>query len=77
MPVKKQMVNKMQATNSSQSASGVNNATQIPAWLETPPDIEAKPPVVSLAQDLPFGDLSWKNFEKLCLRDCLKSPVIG
>ena len=42
---------------------------RVPAWLDTPPD-EAKlaPPVDTREQALPFGDLTWKNFERLVLR---------
>lgn len=41
----------------------------IPSWLEVPPlsGIE-NPPVRTRLQELPFGDLTWENFEKLCLR---------
>jgi hypothetical protein len=40
-----------------------------PAWLLEPPDsAEVGPPVDTLAQELPFGELTWQNFERLCLR---------
>ena len=42
--------------------------TSIPSWLETPPLSQVTPPVETRLQDLPFGELSWKDFEKLCLR---------
>ncbi len=42
--------------------------TPIPAWLETPPDTSPLPPVVSRLQELPFHDLTWENFERLCVR---------
>lgn len=34
----------------------------------TPPSTGVKPPVHSNLQELPFKELSWENFEKLCLR---------
>ena len=40
----------------------------VPAWLETPPLTSVKPPVVTRAQELPFDELAWEAFEKLCLR---------
>src|SRR5258708_27609576 len=40
-----------------------------PAWVLEPPDsVEVAPPVDPRAQELPFGALTWKNFERLCLR---------
>lgn len=40
----------------------------IPSWLEAPPIGKANPPVETRSQELPFGELTWENFEKLCLR---------
>jgi hypothetical protein len=38
-----------------------------PAWLLEPPDnAEIAPPIDTLAQELPFGGLTWQNFERLC-----------
>lgn len=34
----------------------------------TPPSSGVKPPVSSNLQELPFNELTWENFEKLCLR---------
>lgn len=34
----------------------------------TPPSAGLKPPVNSNLQELPFKDVTWENFEKLCLR---------
>lgn len=45
-----------------------NQDNSIPAWLETPPVSEINPPVQPRKQELPFGELSWEDFEKLCLR---------
>ena len=40
----------------------------IPSRLTTPPTSKVDPPTVSNKQELPFGELSWEDFEKLCLR---------
>lgn len=45
-----------------------NSETPIPSWLETPPSSVVNPPVKTRVQELPFGELAWKDFEKLCLR---------
>jgi NACHT domain len=40
-----------------------------PAWVLEPPDSdEVAPPIDTRAQELPFGGLSWQNFERLCLK---------
>ena len=37
--------------------------------LSSPPDaLPTNPPVQTVAQSLPFGALSWQNFERLCFR---------
>ncbi len=42
---------------------------QGPTWVFTPPGPpEVSPPVVPRPQELPFGELSWENFERLCMR---------
>lgn len=41
---------------------------EAPSWLGTPPDSRVDPPVETSRQELPFGALSWENFEKLCWR---------
>jgi hypothetical protein len=39
------------------------------AWLYTPPSSQVGlPPVETRVQILPFSQLSWQNFEKMCLR---------
>lgn len=44
-------------------------ATQNYTDLNTPPDqVPAHPPVTTRQQVLPFGDLTWENFERLCFR---------
>jgi hypothetical protein len=37
-------------------------------WLYTPPIQRVRLPVETAAQVLPFEELSWEDFEKLCLR---------
>ncbi len=44
------------------------NLPQIPSFLGTPPTAIPNPPVVSHRQELPFGELTWEDFEKLCVR---------
>jgi hypothetical protein len=39
-----------------------------PSWLQTPPTSRVLPPVTTRAQELPFGQLAWEDFERLCLR---------
>jgi hypothetical protein len=40
-----------------------------PPWVLEPPDsVEVAPPVDTRAQELPFGELTWQNFERLCLK---------
>ncbi|AFZ27223.1 putative NTPase (NACHT family) [Cylindrospermum stagnale PCC 7417] len=46
----------------------IDSKISIPSWLETPPLGETSPPVETRQQELPFGELTWENFEKLCLR---------
>lgn len=38
------------------------------SWLYTPPSGSINPPVQTRVQELPFGDLRWEDFEKLCYR---------
>jgi hypothetical protein len=42
--------------------------SDVPAWLMTPPMAFPSAPVTTRAQELPFGDLHWENFERLCTR---------
>jgi len=48
--------------------TNTNSDTSIPSWLETPPLSLIKPPVTTRLQELPLGELSWEDFERLCLR---------
>lgn len=40
----------------------------VPSRLFTPPSQTVPPPVAARLQVLPFRDLAWENFERLCLR---------
>jgi hypothetical protein len=43
--------------------------SSVPSWLELPPPSGVEnPPVQTRLQELPFGQLTWENFERLCLR---------
>lgn len=59
--------------------SATEAASPIPSWMEQPPQYASvSPPVVSLKSELPFQELDWPNFERLCLRLArLDGHVIG
>jgi len=40
----------------------------VPAYLESPPNQLPQPPTVAREQSLPFRELAWEDFERLCLR---------
>ncbi len=45
------------------------NAESVGFGLNSPPDgVPANPPVVTASSALPFGELTWDNFERLCNR---------
>jgi NACHT domain len=46
----------------------MNSSAQVPSFLATPPACGVRPPTVTNLQELPFNELTWENFEKLCLR---------
>lgn len=46
----------------------MNEDSTIPSWLETSPSSNVPPPTDTKKQELPFHELSWEDFEKLCLR---------
>jgi hypothetical protein len=50
------------------SAPVQHSSSAVPAYLNTPPLTVVNPPVVTRAQELPFGELAWEDFERLCLR---------
>ncbi len=41
---------------------------EIPGWLIAPPQQQPLPPASTASQTLPFADLLWEDFERLCLR---------
>lgn len=49
-------------------SSNSSTTSLLPTWLETPPTSSVRPPVVTRGQELPFEELMWEDFEKLCLR---------
>ncbi len=45
------------------------DTSENPPWVLEPPDVaEITTPVDTLAQELPFGEITWQNFERLCHR---------
>jgi len=47
----------------------MDNISEISSFLETPPITPVlAPPVITKLQELPFEELSWESFEKLCYR---------
>lgn len=49
-----------------------------PAWLKAPPDGNfPSPPVDTRAQSLPFGELTWENFERLIQRLVRREAAIS
>src|SRR5439155_21135732 len=46
----------------------MSELTTVPRSLEVDPDAWLASPVESLIQELPFSELRWENFERLCLR---------
>src|SRR5260370_23415034 len=51
--------------------------SDIPAYLESPSVQQASyPPVTTRQRELPFGKLTWENFERLCLRIARKEADV-
>lgn len=49
-----------------------------PAWLKSPPDGDfPSPPVDAYAQTLPYGELTWENFERLIRRVVSREATIS
>ncbi len=50
--------------------TAASSATEVkPEWVMTPPTaVPTAPPIETRQQVLPFGDLTWENFERLCFR---------
>ncbi|PXF61700.1 MAG: hypothetical protein C4B59_02250 [Candidatus Methanogaster sp.] len=40
---------------------------RVPSWLETPLLSKIDPHIETRKQELPFGELTWEDFERLCL----------
>ena len=53
-----------------------DTAEPVPLWLEWPPNDPVPPPVQTLENLLPVVQLSWENFERLCLRLARESSDI-
>lgn len=63
------------------NAFGSSDKNMVPAFAEIPINSppEGKfpaPPVKTLAMSLPFGELAWENFERLCYRLAAQSNLI-
>ena len=50
--------------------------SNIPSYLETPPYSKVEPPINTRPQELPIEQLSWQDFERLCLRLVRKEASI-
>src|SRR5262245_1585250 len=48
----------------------------LPSRLMTPPTSTVRPPVSTRPQELPFKELDWPNFERLCFRLASKESDI-
>jgi hypothetical protein len=53
---------------SSSPKNAADQLSEVPPYLSTPPRPAVPPPTVTRAQELPFGELAWEDFERLCLR---------
>jgi hypothetical protein len=42
--------------------------SEVPSWLEVPPETVVLPPSNTSIQCLPLSELGWEDFERLCLR---------
>src|SRR6186997_122867 len=56
------------ADDTSVEATRLNAPQAIPTWLLTPPSGRVVRPVETRKQELPFDQLAWEDFERLCLR---------
>ena len=63
------MESSLQALPPLTESSVFHDTLETPSWLLTPATgAVPPPPVTTRMQLLPFSDLSWENFERLCLR---------
>lgn len=46
----------------------IRSPSPVPAWLEAAPITQPLPPVQANRQELPFDQIGWRDFERLCLR---------
>ena len=59
----------VEPTDLPQRAAGVQRfERRFPSWLSLPPNAEPPPPVETRTYPLPIGQLTWENFERLCVR---------
>ncbi|MBJ6449191.1 hypothetical protein JGT34_18120, partial [Enterobacter hormaechei] len=60
------------------SVSPEYSLVNIPAWLDSPPDEEFPAlPINTRLQTLPFGELTWENFERLIKRIVSREETIA
>lgn len=57
-------------------AKAVTEGRLIPEYLTKPADGVVSPPALTRPQELPFGKLTWDNFERLCFRLATKEARI-
>ena len=61
--------NTTRKTNTGRASTGEPKHVENPAWLASEPAGSGpNPPIVTRSADLPFLELSWENFERLCYR---------
>jgi NACHT domain len=58
------------------SADPLVHLVLLPSRLMTPPCQDFRPPPRPRVQDLPFDEITWENFERLCLRLVRHQPKI-
>jgi hypothetical protein len=52
----------------SPGTDSIEDFDNLPAYLHGPARSAIRPPVQTRVQELPFGELAWEDFERLCLR---------
>lgn len=82
MTAKKKVVAKQKVPTKKKTPSKIKAQEQIktrnPSWLDSPPESDfPSPPISPRAQSLPYGELSWENFEKLILRVVRRETTIS
>lgn len=62
-------MNRRNVLGSAHSVVGDDSMSNgIPDWLNETPAESLRPPTITRIQELPFSELTWKNFERLCYR---------